>query len=88
QKVLSDFWKNDSTKEFLTSLKTELNYNRENSPYLETDLFISKRGRGGETFLHPYLFIEFAAWLSSDFRVKLYKWIYDNLIEFRNEAGT
>ena len=54
---------------------------------VETDLFITSRGRNGCTFMHPYLFIEFAAWLNAEFRVKLYKWIYDNLIDFRNQAG-
>jgi len=86
-KKLSDFWKLQSTKEYLQALANELNTNRGFSPYLEKDLFIATRGRGGETWLHPYLFIEFAAWLSAEFRVKLYKWIYDNLIAFRNEAG-
>ena len=87
QKGINDFWKLSSTKEFLIALKNELNINREKVPYLESDLFISKRGRGGETWLHPYLFMEFAAWLNAEFRVKMYKWIYDNLIDFRNQAG-
>lgn len=87
KKGLNDFWKLSSTKEYLQALKNELNINREEVPYLESDLFISKRGKGGETWLHPYLFIEFAAWLNAEFRVKMYKWIYDNLIDFRNQAG-
>lgn len=87
KKSLSDFWKLGSTKDFLQALKNELNANREDSPYLETDLFITKRGNKGETFMHPYLFIEFAAWLNAEFRVKMYKWIYDNLIDFRHQAG-
>ena len=87
KKSLSDFWKLNSTKEYLQALKNELNINRDKSPYLESELFISKRGKGGETWLHPYLFIEFAAWLNAEFRVKMYKWIYDNLIDFRNQAG-
>lgn len=86
-KSLNEFWKLQATKEFLQALKNELNLNKGKSPYLESDLFIATRGRGGETWLHPYLFIEFAAWLNAEFRVKMYKWIYDNLIDFRNEAG-
>lgn len=95
-KRFKDFWENNQTKEFIEALLNELNTNGDNSAhfetsiksiFVETDVFISTRGRNGSTFMHPYLFIEFAAWLNADFRVKLYKWIYDNLIDFRNQAG-
>jgi hypothetical protein len=95
-KRFADFWENNQTKEFLQALVNELNSNNGNLAHLgtsikmgtvEEDLFITKRGNKGSTFMHPYLFIEFAAWLNAEFRVKLYKWIYDNLIDFRNQAG-
>ena len=37
--------------------------------------------------MHPYLFVKFAMWLSPEFEVKVIRFIYDNLIAFRNEAG-
>jgi hypothetical protein len=95
-KQFADFWKNGQTKEFLQALVNEVNSNIDNSLHLgtliksivvESDMVITKRGQGGSTYMHPYLFIEFAAWLNAEFRVKLYKWIYDNLIDFRNQAG-
>ena len=96
KKRFYDFWANSQTKEFLQALVNELNTNSGNSRHLETqvksivvedDLYIIKKGNNGATYMHPYLFIEFAAWLNAEFRVKLYKWIYDNLIDFRNQAG-
>lgn len=91
-KRFKDFWENNQTDEFLEALVNEVNLNGENSAQLKkvivkSDLYITTRGRNGCTYMHPYLFIEFAAWLNAEFRVKLYKWIYDNLIDFRNQAG-
>jgi hypothetical protein len=37
--------------------------------------------------MHPYLFVKFAMWLSAEFEVKVIKWVYDNLIKVRHEAG-
>lgn len=86
-KVMSEFWSNKGTEDFLESLARELNDNIGNSLYLEKDLYTTTRGKNGGTFMHPYLFVKFAMWLSSDFEVKVIKWVYDNLIDFRNQAG-
>lgn len=89
KKRFKDFWENLNTKDFLRSLTRELN--GRNSTHLgtciESDLYETTRGRGGCTWMHPYLFVKFAMWLSSDFEVKVIKWVYDNLIDFRNQAG-
>lgn len=86
-KVMPEFWSNKSTDSFLESLSKELSYNIGDSLVLEKDLFTTKRGKHGGTYMHPYLFIKFAMWLSSDFEVQVIKWVYDNLIDFRHEAG-
>lgn len=60
-----------------------------------TDLFVAKdseimyvkRGKNGGTWLHPYLFMDFAMWLSPSFKLTCIKWIYDKLIQVRDEAG-
>lgn len=38
------------------------------------------------TWMHPYIFIDFAMWLSADFKVTCIKWLYDHLIKFRDEC--
>lgn len=89
KKRFKDFWENSTTTDFVNSLAKELN--GDNSAHLAiilpSDLYETKRGRGGCTWMHPYLFVKFAMWLSSDFEVKVIKWVYDNLIDFRNQAG-
>jgi len=37
--------------------------------------------------MHPYLFIDFAMWLNPTFKVKVIKFVYDELIKNRNLAG-
>lgn len=89
QKRFKDFWENKGTQSFLLELANDLN--RDNSAHLTTrlptDLYETKRGRGGCTWMHPYLFVKFAMWLSPKFEVQVIKWVYDNLIDFRNQAG-
>lgn len=86
-KVIAEFWSNKSTKEFMEALSNDLNSNIGNSLYSEKDLYTTTRGKDGGTYMHPYLFVKFAMWLSPEFEVQIIKWVYDNLIDYRNEAG-
>lgn len=71
---------NESTKEFVDTLT-----HREGIP---VQLVIAtKRGVGGGTWMHPYLFLDFAMWLSPEFKLIAIKWIYDNLCLLRDTAG-
>jgi len=83
-KRFKDFWENNNTKEFYEALRVEI-LNGDNSAHLK--IYDSTRGRGGSTWMHPYMFVKFCFWLSPQFEVKVIKWVYDNLIDFRHEAG-
>lgn len=85
----ADFWENDGTQSFMKELADSLNVEKKARfvTTLPTDLYETKRGRGGCTWMHPYLFVKFAMWLSPKFEVQVIKWVYDNLIDFRNQAG-
>jgi hypothetical protein len=83
-KRMQDFYTNQNTQEFIKALEQEI-LNDENSHYLK--IIDSTRGRGGSTWFHPYLFVKLCFWLSPQFEVKVIKWVYDNLIDFRHEAG-
>lgn len=86
-KVMPEFWSNKSTDLFLEALARDLSDNVGDSLVLEKDLYSTKRGKFGGTYMHPYLFVKFAMWLSPEFEVQVIKWVYDNLIDFRNQAG-
>ncbi len=81
KKELKDFFANKSTKEYIEVLKNEEIPNMGNSPYLKS------RGNKGGTWMHPFLFIDFAMWLNPRFKLQVIRFVYDQLIKYRNEAG-
>lgn len=87
KKVIAEFWSNKGTKDFIDALILDMEVNIGNSLQLQSDLFTTSRGTNGGTYMHPYLFVKFAMWLSPEFEVKVIKWVYDNLIDFRTQAG-
>lgn len=87
ERRMYDFFVSKTTKRFINELVRDLNNNNDDSRYLEKDVYHTVRGRYGSTFMHPYLFVRFSMWLSPEFEVKIIKWVHDNLIDFRNQAG-
>lgn len=82
KKEIKDYFNNKSTVEFINQLKLDDEFlNRGNSPYLKT------RGKKGGTWMHPYLFIDFAMWINPKFKIKVIKFVYDELIKNRHLAG-
>lgn len=80
-KDLDDFFDNKNTKEFIEALILEESFIHLNSVYLKS------RGKYGGTWMHPVLFVKFAMWLNPRFEVKVIKFVYDELIKHRNDAG-
>jgi hypothetical protein len=37
--------------------------------------------------MHPFLFIDFAMWINPKFKYEVIKFVYDRLIQYRNDAG-
>lgn len=68
-----------STNEYIEQLKKE----GIEEPYK------SGRGRGENVgiWMNPYLFIDFAMWISVEFKSKVIRYVVDGLITARNEAG-
>ena len=81
KKDIDNYLNLKSTQEFLKALCEEENINGDNSPYL------ASRGKNGGTWMHPLLFIDFAMWLNPSFKVKVLKFISDQMLAYRNEAG-
>lgn len=82
KKTVKDFFSNKNTKEFLQVLENDKDFlNEGNSPYLKS------RGKSGGTWMHPYLFIKFAMWINPKFELQVIKFVYDEMIKYRNEAG-
>lgn len=82
-KRMNDFIDSKSTKEFIQALKQ----NAEKTALPENQIVAKQKGIKGGTWMHPYLFIDFAMWINPTFKVQVLKFVYDELIKYRNEAG-
>ncbi|BFP39505.1 hypothetical protein FGF1_03500 [Flavobacteriaceae bacterium GF1] len=79
-KEVNGFLKSKPTKEFMEALAEDENLNT-------NQIVLTNRGKKGGTWMHPYLFIDFAMWLNPKFKLQVIKFVYDQLIEFRHDAG-
>ena len=87
-KKMAHFMENANTNEFIDTIQSR---NSDNADF--QSLIISK-GRmtiNGRTqdkvWMHPFLFIDFSMWLSPEFKYDVIKFVYDELIKQRNDAG-
>jgi len=76
-KQLGRYNDNKITKEFIEQLKKE---------GIENPL-VASRGKFGGTWMHPKLFIDFAMWVSVEFKSIVIDYVLDGLIYNRNSAG-
>ncbi len=86
KKMMGDFLRTNPVKEFLEALAEDLS-KYGSDLVLAEDLYTTKRGKNGGTWMHPYLFMKFAMWINPTFEVQVIKWLYDNLINARHQAG-
>lgn len=79
-KRLDVFLKNRQTEDFITSIARNENIDAK-------DVVKTARGKNGGTWVHPMLFIDLCMWLDSDFKYKALKFVQDQMLRFRDEAG-
>lgn len=84
QKTVAHYFENNSTVEFIDALMKEEGFTCRNSVYVKSK---ARADRGGGTWMHPIMFIDFAMWLNPAFKVKVIKFVYDQMIKYRNDAG-
>lgn len=80
-KELKKYFDNQSTKELIHTIIERENLNGQISPYLKS------RGRNGRTWVHPVLFIDLSMWINASFKYDVIKFVHDEMIRYRNEAG-
>lgn len=84
RKEMGDYFATKSTDEYINALLSESEFTDGNSPYVKSR---ASRGENAGTWMHPLLFIDFAMWLNPTFKVKVLRFVYDQLIQYRNDAG-
>jgi len=74
RKELAKYKANNSTKEYIEQLIKR---------GVENPMLISNKG----TWMHPKLFIDFAMWVSVEFKDLVIDYVLDGLIKSRNDSG-
>lgn len=93
KKEVAKYFENPSTKEFIQAIVNEelpsYAKNGDDKKVLDSVYFKSRANKGDNagTWMHPLLFIDFAMWLNPTFKVKVLRFVYDQLIQYRNYAG-
>lgn len=86
---MDNFWKQAGLLELMREIaENELDSKYVESTGLKNALSKTVRGKhGGGTWMHKFLFIKFAMYLSPRFEYQVIKFVYDELIKNRHLAG-
>lgn len=84
ERKLSNFFASDKTEEFIKTIMERENLHTPKMVYVKSK---ASRGENAGTWMHPMLFIDFAMWINPSFKYDVLKFVYDEMIKFRNEAG-
>lgn len=104
ERKLSRFLDSPNTKQFIETILNEEFTNTQVIDYqvsaknISPDNQVVKKIKGrtfsdgrktkDQVWMHPLLFIDFAMWINPKFKYHVLKFVYDQLIESRIEAGT
>lgn len=97
QRKMDEFLLAKRTRDFIEALIVEERENGlgENSPKIDNQVVkkskVKEKGKAGrpkeEVWMHPFLFTKFAMWINPRFEVKVIRFVYDEMIQYRNLAG-
>lgn len=97
QRKMEEFLSAKQTDCFIEALIAEERENglRENSPKIDNQVVkksrVREKGKVGrpreQVWMHPFLFTKFAMWINPRFEVKVIRFVYDEMIRYRNDAG-
>lgn len=84
KKEVTKFLDLESTYELVKVIMERENLDTQDSTYVKSR---ASRGDNAGTWMHPILFIDFAMWINPTFKYDVIKFVYDEMIKFRNLAG-
>lgn len=90
---MSEFLESPKVKDFMNALAEDESHRRktdiaENQLLMRVNGKLTKNGKTQDkVWMNPILFLKFAMWINPRFEVQVIRFVYDNMIEYRNEAG-
>lgn len=74
--MLKTWLASKNTKEFIQELENE--YGK---------VIIRAKNQNFHTWMHPFLIIDLALAIDPKLKIEVYKWLYDELLKYRNSSG-
>lgn len=86
---LDNFWKSTNLTELMSEIaENELGFKSVDFTELKNVLSVTSRGKyTGGTWMNPILFLKFAMYLNTRFEYHVLKFVSDQMINFRKNAG-
>lgn len=90
---MDKFLQIDGLAEFINALTDEVSHGpiMTNADFQAIKEIKGRMTKNGKTkdqiWMHPYIFIKFSMWINPRFEVKVIKFVYDEMIKYRNDAG-
>lgn len=84
KKEIKDYLNNKATKEYIETMKQDPEFIGGILPMKKSR---ANKGINAGTWMHPFLFIDFAMWLNPKFKLEVIKFVKDQLIKYRHNAG-
>lgn len=81
---MDNYFNSDKTKEFIKTIQERENLDTPKMVYVKSK---ASRGDNVGTWMHPLLFIDFSMWINPKFKYDVLKFVSDQMIKYRNEAG-
>ena len=83
ERKMDNYFQSEKTKEFINTIMARENLHTPKLVYVKSR---ASRGDSAGTWMHPMLFIDFAMWLNPAFKYDVLRFVYDQMIAYRNEA--
>lgn len=84
ERKMENYFNSEKSKEFISTIMERENLHTPKMVYVKSR---ASRGDNSGTWMHPMLFIDFAMWINPSFKYDVLKFVYDEMIKYRNEAG-
>lgn len=84
QRKMDNYFASSKTVEFIQTIMSREKLDTPKMVYVKSK---ARADRGGGTWMHPLLFIDFAMWINPSFKYDVLKFVYDKMLDYRNEAG-
>lgn len=84
ERKMDNYFMSDKTKEYIDTIMKKEDLHTPKMVYVKSK---ASRGSKAGTWMHPMLFFDFAMWINPSFKYEVIKFVSDQMINYRCDAG-